>query len=85
MLGTMINVEITRNPNENALNTLRRFTKKVQSSGVLPRVRSLRYNERVLSHYKTKMKTLSSIERKAEIQELIKLGKMPEKQSRYSK
>ncbi|MEY2664193.1 MAG: hypothetical protein RIT04_1, partial [Candidatus Parcubacteria bacterium] len=63
----MINVEITRNPNENSLNTLRRFTKKVQGSGVLPRVRSLRYNERVLSHYKRKMKTLESIEHKAKI------------------
>jgi ribosomal protein S21 len=81
----MINVEITRNPNENALNTLRRFTKKVQGAGILPRVRSLRYNERELSHYKTKMKTLGSIKKKAEIAELIKLGKMPEKQSRFSK
>lgn len=80
-----INVEITRNPNENALSTLRRFTKKVQSSGVLPRVRSLRYNERELSHYKTKMKTLESMKRKADIQELIKLGKMPEKPTRFSK
>ncbi len=79
------NVEITRNPNENALSTLRRFTKKVQSSGVLPRVRSLRYNERELSHYKTKMKTLESMKRKADIQELIKLGKMPEKPTRFSK
>lgn len=81
----MINVEIVRNPNENALNTLRRFTKKVQSSGVLPRVRSLRYNERELSHYKTKMKTLKSIKRKAEIQELMKLGKMQERTGRFSK
>jgi ribosomal protein S21 len=81
----MINVEITRNPNENSLNTLRRFTKKVQGAGILPRVRSLRYSERELSHYKTKMKTLASIKRKTEIAELIKLGKMPEKTSRFSK
>jgi hypothetical protein len=31
------------------------------------------------------MKTLGSIKRKAEIAELIKLGKMPEKQTRFSK
>lgn len=81
----MINVEITRNGSENALGVIRRFTKKVQGSGVLPRVRSLRYNERQLSSYKVKMKTLKSIRRKAEIQELIKLGKMPEKTSRFSR
>jgi hypothetical protein len=70
---------------ENALGVLRRFTKKVQGAGILPRVRSLRYNERQLSSYKTKMKTLKSIRRKTEIQELIKLGKMPEKTSRFSR
>ncbi len=81
----MINVEITRNSTENSLGVIRRFTKKVQSAGVLPRVRSIRYNERGLSSYKIKMKTLKSLKRKAEIQELIKMGKMPEKTSRYSR
>ncbi len=75
----MINVEVTKNSNENPVSLIRRFTKRVQGSGILPRVRSLRYNQRVLSHYKTKMKTLESIEYKKNIQELIKLGKMPEK------
>ena len=81
----MINVEIIRGGTENGLGILRRFTKKVQGAGILPRVRSIRYNQRVLSHYKTKMKTLKSIKRKTEIQELIKLGKMPEKPSRFSR
>lgn len=81
----MINVEITRNGTENSMGTLRRFTKKVQGSGILPRVRSLRYNQRDLSHYKTKIKTLKTLKRKAEIIELIKLGKMQEKTSRFSK
>ncbi|MEK7184846.1 MAG: hypothetical protein AAB683_01785 [Patescibacteria group bacterium] len=81
----MINVEIIRNGRENNIALIRRFTKKVQGSGILPRVRSLRYNQRVLSSYKTKMKTLKSIKRKVDIQELIKMGKMQEKTSRYSK
>lgn len=80
-----INVEIVRNGTENSMGTLRRFTKKVQGAGILPRVRSLRYNQRGLSSYKTKMKTLKSIRRKAEIMELIKMGKMQEKTSRFSK
>ena len=81
----MINVEIKKHGTENSLGILRRFTKKVQGSGVLPKVRSKRYNERSLSKYKTKVKTLNSLKRKAEVQELIKIGKMPEKTSRYSR
>ena len=80
-----INVEIIRNGTENSIGVIRRFTKKVQGSGILPRVRSIRYNQRELSAYKTKMKTLKSLNRKAEIAELIKLGKMQEKTSRFSK
>ncbi|MES2216517.1 MAG: hypothetical protein V4481_04460 [Patescibacteria group bacterium] len=75
----MINLEVNRNPGENALGVLRRFSRKVQSSGVIPRVRSLRFNARVQSHYKVKMKTLKTLNRRAEMAELIKLGKAPVK------
>ncbi|MFA6536328.1 MAG: hypothetical protein WC250_03980 [Candidatus Paceibacterota bacterium] len=74
-----INVEITRNPTENNLSALRRFTKRVQGSGVLPRVRGIRYQTRKLSSYKVKMKTLKVLARRAEVAKLIKLGKMAEK------
>jgi ribosomal protein S21 len=80
-----INAEVTRNGSENGLGILRRFTKKVQGAGILPRVRSLRYNQRELSSYKTKMKTLKAIKRKAEVMELIKMGKMAEKTPRFSR
>jgi len=73
----MINVEITRNANENALGVLRRFSRKVQSSGVIPRKRSLRYATRTKSHYKTKMKTLETLKYRANLAELVKLGKAP--------
>jgi hypothetical protein len=78
----MINLEVSRNPGENALGVLRRFSRKVQSSGVIPRVRSLRFNSRTLSHYKVKMKTLKNLARRAEMAELIKLGKAPVKPTR---
>lgn len=81
----MINVETKRNGTENSMSILRRFTKRVQGSGVLPRVRSIRYNQRDLSHYKIKMKTLKSIKRRTEIAELIKMGKMQDKTARFSK
>jgi ribosomal protein S21 len=72
----MINVEVTKNPNENNLGVIRRFTKKVQGSGILPKVRSRRYSQRDLSFYKVKKNTLKNLARKAEIMELIKMGKM---------
>ena len=72
------NVEIQRNGNESNSSVLRRFTKKVQSSKILPRMRKIRYASRKLSEYNNKKKALRSIGRKAEIENLIKLGKMVE-------
>jgi hypothetical protein len=70
------NVEVVRNGTENPLGLLRRFTKRVQGAGIMPRVRGLRYHERTLSHYKNKMKTLEGIKRREERAELIKQGKI---------
>ncbi len=78
----MINVDVEKTNNESNASILRRFTKKVQSSGVLPRVRSIRYATRVLSPYKRKKATLKVLRRKEEIAELIKQGKMIEKKPR---
>lgn len=71
-----VNVEVTRNSTENPLSLLRRFTKRTQGSGIMPRVRGIRYHSRTLSHYKTKMKTLEGISRRADRDEQIKLGKI---------
>ena len=74
----MINVEVTKTGNENSLNLIRRFTKKVQGSGVLSRVRSIRYSTRKLSPHVRQKKTLKVLKRREEVAELIKLGKMSE-------
>jgi ribosomal protein S21 len=78
----MINVEVTKNANDNNIGIIRRFTKKVQGSGVLPKVRSKRYSSRSLSSYNTKKKALNSLKKKEAIKELIKMGKISE-QKRY--
>lgn len=75
----MINVEISRNPGENAISVIRRFSRKVQGAGIIPRVRSLRSSTRKQSHYKVKQRTLKQIARRAAMAELIKLGKAPVK------
>ncbi len=74
----MINAEVVRTGSENNLNLIRRFTKKVQGSGVLPRVRSIRYATRKQSEYVKKKKTLKVIKRREEVAEMIKMGKMSE-------
>jgi hypothetical protein len=74
----MINAEVVKTGNENNLNLIRRFTKKVQGSGVLPRVRGIRYASRKASEYVKKKKTLKVLKRREEIAEMIKMGKMPE-------
>ncbi len=79
------NVEVTKGGNENNLNLIRRFTKKVQGSGVLPRVRSIRYSTRKLSEYVKKKKTLKVLKRREEVTELIRLGKMAEFTTRGKK
>ena len=76
----MINIEVEKNSNESNASILRRFTKKVQGSGILPRVRSIRYSGRKLSSYKVKIAKLSSLAKKAEIENLIKMGKIIEKE-----
>ncbi|MDO8572681.1 MAG: 30S ribosomal protein S21 [bacterium] len=83
-MAISINVEVKKNPNESTASLIRRFTKRVQGSGVLPRVRGVTYRERPLSRLKRKMKTLKSINRKKEIEKLKKLGKIKE-EVRYRK
>ena len=78
----MINVEIIRNQNENSLGALRRFSRKVQSAGIIPRVRSLRSSGRTQSSYKVKRHALKLIARRANMAELVKLGKAPVKKFR---
>lgn len=77
-----INISIERNQSESPASVLRRFSKRVQDSGVLPRVRSIRYAERTLSSYKTKMARLERLRRKGEYEKLAKLGKLPVKTRR---
>lgn len=72
----MTNVEIKKNPNENATNVLRRFTRKIQESGIIQKVKGKRYNERPLGELATKKMALKRLVRRAEVEKLKKLGKM---------
>ena len=84
-MATNIEIVKEKNGSESNASMLRRFTKKVQGSGILPRVRSNRYSGRKLSSYKVKMQKLSSLGKKAEIEELIKMGKMADRNDAQSR
>ncbi len=77
-MQTMINVEIVKGANENNLSALRRFTKRVQSSGVLPRVRSKRYAQQIPSRNTRHAKRINFLKKKEVMAELLKLGKLSE-------
>lgn len=77
-MQTMVNVEVVKGANENNLSVLRRFTKRVQSSGILPRVRSKRYTQHLPSRNTRSAKHLIYLKKKAATAELIKLGKLSE-------
>lgn len=72
-----INVEVQKSGSESNLALLRRFSKRVQNSGVLNKVRSIRYKTRTESPLKRKLGTLKFLERQAERERLAKLGKLP--------
>ncbi len=72
----MINVSVDRNQNESAPSVIRRFTKRVQDSGVLLRVRGLKEATRTLSHFKKKRAALEVISRRENREKLAKLGKL---------
>ncbi|MFO0718791.1 MAG: hypothetical protein U0522_02080 [Candidatus Paceibacterota bacterium] len=74
-----VNIEVEKNANENSVNLIKRFTRRVQGSGILPRVRSIRYTERQPSKYTKKKRALKSIQSREKMAELIKMGKMVEK------
>lgn len=77
-----VNVEVKKNPSENSLSLVRRFQKRVQESGVLPRVRGIRYNTRSLSALKTKRAKLKKLENLAKYETAKRMGKVIERKKR---
>lgn len=77
---TMITIaEVKRQGNESAAALLRRFTKRVQATQALRKVREERYHARKLSKLKMKQRALVALEKRKYYERLQKLGKSPEK------
>ncbi len=75
VFSNMQNVAVDKNQNENNTSVIRRFTKRVQESGILRRVRGIRYAVRSKSDYVKKKNTLKVLRKRAKVEEYLRLGK----------
>ncbi len=69
-------VEVQKNSNENNTNLMRRFSRKVQETGIIQKVKSKRYNTRPPSKLAIKEGALKRMARRKEYNKLFKLGKV---------
>ncbi len=77
-----VNVQVEKNQNESSANVIRRFTKRMQGSGVIPRMRGERYHEREKSSNVKKSARLKKLAKKVTYEKLLKLGKVQERTRR---
>ncbi len=76
------NVQVTKNNNESSANVIRRFTKRVQGAGIVPKVRSGRYFNRIKSKNVQRFAKLKKLGKRETYEKLVKLGKVQEHRSR---
>ncbi len=76
------NVQVTKNNNESSANVIRRFTKRVQGAGIVPKVRSGRYFNRIKSKNVQRFAKLKKLTKRDTYEKLVKLGKVQEHRSR---
>jgi len=69
-------IEVKKNPNENNASLLRRFSRKMQESNIIQKVKGNRYNERKESKLKVKRGTLKRLKKRQANERLRKLGKI---------
>lgn len=75
------NVQVEKNQNESSANVIRRFTKRMQGSGVIPRIRKIRYYARTKSENVRKEAKLKKLAKATVYEQQLKLGKIQEKTS----
>ncbi len=78
----MINAEVTKSGSESTLSTIRKFSRKVQGTGLIKNSRKIRYFSRDISKTVKKKRALKLIKRRSEFRQLVKEGKAEERQPR---
>jgi ribosomal protein S21 len=73
-----INAEVSKTGSESTLSVIRKFSRRVQGTGLIKNSRKTRYYERSKSKTVQKKRALKLIKRRADFKQLVKEGKAPE-------
>ena len=73
-----INVQVEKNNNESSANVIRRFTKRMQGAGIVPKVRAGRYFTRIKSNNVQRTAKLKKLIKSVNYEKQVKLGKIQE-------
>jgi len=81
----MVNAEVTKTGAESALSTIRKFTRRVQGTGLVQTARKRRYYERPKSRAVAKKRALKRIQKREDYRRNVKEGKIIEAAPRYGR
>lgn len=79
-----INAEVSKTGNESTLAVIRKFSRRVQGTGLVKNSRKNRYFERTASKSVQKKRALKLIKRREDYKQLVKEGKVIEAPARRS-
>ena len=80
----MVNAEVSKTGNESPLAVIRKFSRRVQGTGLIQHSRKRRYYVRPASRAVSKKRALKRIKRREEFRQLVKEGKAVEPTRRGS-
>lgn len=72
----MINAEVSKSGNETAISTIRKFSRRVQGTGLVRTIRATRYFARDTSKAVRKKRAIKLLKRKENYRQQIKEGKI---------
>ncbi len=77
-----VNAEVQKSGNETAISLIRKFSRRVQGTGLVRNARDRRYFARGASKIVKKKRALKLLKRRAEYKQLVKEGKIAEAPAR---
>jgi len=80
-----INAEVTKSGSESTLSTIRKFSRRVQGTGLVKTVRAQRYFARPNSKTVAKKRALKMLKRRETFNKLLKEGKVAEREPRHGR
>lgn len=78
----MVNAEVSKTGNESPLAVIRKFSRRVQGTGLIQQSRKRRYFSRSASKTVSKKRALKRLKRRDEYRKLVKEGKVVERERR---